>query len=193
VGDGTSHIASDDVLIDRTLAGQTEAFGELVLRYQDRLYSALTYASGDADEAREITQDAFVQALVKLDTFQRSAAFYTWLFRIAFNLRIGRKRRQRRHRIWEEQQTASGAAGRPHRGPEEPLESAERVQCVRAAIDALADDHREVVLLREMEGCAYEEISRILDVPVGTVRSRLHRARAALREMLRPVHREQLD
>ncbi len=182
----------DDALIDRTLSGETEAFGELVVRHQNRLYSTLVHVTGDADEAREIAQDAFVQAFVKLATFQRSAAFYTWLFRIAFNLRIGRKRRERRHRIWQENQVASGVGPGVLQEPGGRLESAECAQSVRAAIEALADDHREVLLLREMEGYCYEEIARILDVPVGTVRSRLHRARAHLREVLRPVHQQQL-
>ncbi len=185
-------LPADGVLIERTLAGDTEAFGDLVVRYQDRLYGTLVHVSGNADEAREITQDAFVQALVKLATFQQSATFYTWLFRIAFNLRIGRKRKERRHRIWEQYQSAAGLGNGVGQEPGGPLEAVECAACVRAAIDALADDHREVLLLREMEGCPYEEISRILEVPVGTVRSRLHRARAHLREILRPVHRHHL-
>jgi RNA polymerase sigma-70 factor (ECF subfamily) len=187
-----ANVDGDDALIDRTLAGENEAFGELVVRHQDRLYNTLAHVTGDADEAREVAQDAFVQAFVKLATFQRSSTFYTWLFRIAFNLQIGRKRRERRHRIWEQFQLAGGSGAAVGQEPGRRLEAAECAQCVRAAIDALADDHREVLLLREMEGCPYDEISRILDVPVGTVRSRLHRARAHLREILRLVHRQQL-
>jgi RNA polymerase sigma-70 factor (ECF subfamily) len=189
---GCSGEPSDALLIERTLAGDTEAFGELVVRYQDRLYGTLVHVSGNPDEAREIAQDAFVQALVKLDTFQHTATFYTWLFRIAFNLRIGRKRRERRHRTWEEHQAAAGPGNGAAHEPGRRLEAAECARGVRAAIDALADDHREVLLLREMEGCPYEEISRILDVPLGTVRSRLHRARAHLRDILRPVHEQHL-
>jgi RNA polymerase sigma-70 factor (ECF subfamily) len=181
----------EDVLIDRTLAGETDAFGELVLRYQDRLYGTLVHVGGCPDEAREITQEAFVQAFVKLAGFQRTAAFYTWLFRIAFNLRIGRRRRERRHRAWQEEARLRAQADGQVDDPSLPLESAECVVRVRAAIDDLADDHREVLILREMEGCCYEEIADILDVPLGTVRSRLHRARAHLRDKLRPIHHEQ--
>jgi RNA polymerase sigma-70 factor (ECF subfamily) len=188
----TDRALTDEALIDRALAGQGEAFGVLVTRYQDRLYNTLVHVTGSADEAREITQEAFVQAFVKLATFRRSAAFYTWLFRIAINLRIGRKRRERRHRIWEEGQVSAGIGMGAGQDPSTPLESAERAAHVRAAIALLADDHRTVLLLREMEGCCYEEISRILDVPLGTVRSRLHRARAHLREELRAVHQQEL-
>jgi len=180
----------DHMLIDRALAGQREAFGQLVSRYQNRLYSTLVHVTGSPEEARDITQEAFVQAFVKLGTFQRAAAFYTWLFRIAFNLRLGRKRRERRHRIWEQHQTTDDRSRCPD--PAAPLESAECIAGVRAAIETLAQDHREVLVLRELEGYCYEEIARILEVPLGTVRSRLHRARAHLRQELRPIHQQHL-
>jgi RNA polymerase sigma-70 factor (ECF subfamily) len=156
------------------------------------LYNTLAHVTGSADDARDIVQEAFVQSFTKLESFRRTAAFYTWLFRIAMNLRIGRMRRERRHRIWQESQVAQGPAAGARHEPSEPLESAERAARVRAAIALLGDDHRQVLLLREMEGCGYEEISAILDVPVGTVRSRLHRARAHLREELRAVHQQEL-
>jgi RNA polymerase sigma-70 factor (ECF subfamily) len=188
-------LCDDGTLIDRTLAGEKEAFGALVSRYQDRLYNMLVHVTGSVEEARDIAQEAFVRAFLKLATFQRTAAFYTWLFRIALNLRIGRQRRERRHRAWQEQawDEAKRSAETPGgQDPSIPLESAECVQRVRTAIRSLADDHRDVLLLRELEGCCYEEISRILGVPLGTVRSRLHRARAQLRLELVPVHKQQL-
>lgn len=200
VGDESSDDVSADAvaaeegeLIDRTLAGDAEAYGVLVCRYQNRLYNTAVHIIGSHEEARDVVQEAFVQAFVKLHTFQRSAAFYTWLYRIAFNLWIGRKRRDRRRRSLE--QAKSFAGGEPAEkgpGPSAPMESVECVSQVRAALGQLAGDHREVLLLREMEGCSYEEISRILDLPVGTVRSRLHRARARLKEHLLPLYIEQL-
>jgi RNA polymerase sigma-70 factor (ECF subfamily) len=190
----------DGELIDRTLAGESEAFGFLVRRYQDRLYNTLVHVGGSDDEAREVVQEAFVQAYVNLGTFQRAAAFYTWLYRIALNLRIGHKRRERRRASLQMAQRApangrfsGGELEQRDAGPSAPLESAECVSQVRAAIRELAADHREVVLLREIEGCCYDEIARMLDIPVGTVRSRLHRARAQLREQLQGVYREQLQ
>jgi RNA polymerase sigma-70 factor (ECF subfamily) len=190
-GDGAHQ--PDGELIDRTLAGDREAFGFLVSRYQDRLYNTLVHLTGSLDEARDIVQEALVQSYVKLKTFQRAAGFYTWLYRIAFNLRIGHKRQERRRRALEQAQRLSG--GEPDQrepGPSTPLESAECVSQVRAALNRLAADHREVLLLRDIEGCCYEEIARILDLPLGTVRSRLHRARSQLREQLQGVYREQL-
>jgi RNA polymerase sigma-70 factor (ECF subfamily) len=186
-------LCDDGTLIDRTLAGDPEAFGVLVTRYQDRLYNMLVCVTGSAEEARDVAQEAFIRAFVNLATFQRSAGFYTWLFRIAFNLRIGHKRREQRHRTWQQQTWEQGQ--RSSVGGHDPsasLESSECVQRVRTAINRLADDHRDVLLLREIEGCCYEEISRILGVPLGTVRSRLHRARAQLRLELIPLHEQQL-
>jgi RNA polymerase sigma-70 factor (ECF subfamily) len=184
---------ADNELIDRTLDGDTEAFGCLVSRYQDRLYNTLVHVGGSFDEARDIVQEAFVQAFVKLDTFQRAAGFYTWLYRIAFNLRIGLARRERRRAALQQAQRLTGGESEQRElGPSAPLESAECARQVRAALDLLAEDYREVLVLRDMDGCCYEEIARILHVPLGTVRSRLHRARAQLREHLQPVYREQL-
>ena len=85
----------DAQLIDEALAGQSASFGELVTKYQDRLYNSVVHVIDSADEAYDIVQDAFVQAFIKLDSFSRQAAFYTWLYRIAFNLAVSRRRRQR--------------------------------------------------------------------------------------------------
>ena len=85
----------DAQLIDKTLAGHSAAYGDLVRKYQDRLYNTVVHVAGNAEDARDIVQDAFVQAFVKLDTFQRSSAFYTWLYRIAFNLAATHRRRRR--------------------------------------------------------------------------------------------------
>ena len=87
---------SDDAqLIDHALEGQTEAFGQLVLKYQDRLYNTVFHVVGHAEDARDIVQEALVQAFLKLDTFRRRSAFYTWLYRIAFNVAVTHRRRRR--------------------------------------------------------------------------------------------------
>jgi RNA polymerase sigma-70 factor (ECF subfamily) len=83
-------VKDDALLIDEVLAGDTSAFGQLVIKYQDRLFNTLSYVLGSCEEAEDVVQDAFVQAFVKLNTFQRASAFYTWLYRIAFNLAISR-------------------------------------------------------------------------------------------------------
>jgi RNA polymerase sigma-70 factor (ECF subfamily) len=182
---------TDDQLIDEALAGQSASFGTLVTRYQDRLYNTLVHVLGSAEDARDIAQDAFVQAFVKLDTFQRSSAFYTWLYRIAFNLAISHQRRKRPCQSIDHHRELTGdePVSSDHL-PEQPLELEERARQVRAALDGLAEEFRTVIVLRELEDLDYQQIAAILDVPVGTVRSRLHRARQQLKEQLKEVVQE---
>ncbi|MFO0899641.1 MAG: sigma-70 family RNA polymerase sigma factor [Pirellulales bacterium] len=184
-------VADDSQLIDRALAGQSAAFGELVLRYQDRLYNTLASTLGCAEEARDVAQEAFVQAYLKLETFQRNAAFYTWLYRIAFNVSVSRRRRQRPTQSVEAVREQAGEEPLDRAGaPADRLEQQERAAQVQAALAQLSEDHRTVLVLREIEGFCYETIAETLDVPVGTVRSRLRRARLQLREHLREVLQE---
>ena len=179
---------TDDELIDDALAGRSASFGQLVLKYQDRLYTALVHATGSVEDARDAAQDAFVQAFLKLDSFHRRSSFYTWLYRVAFNAAAGRARRKRPEFSLDGHHEATGHEP-ADRGalPTEPLEMRERAGQVRAALDTLPHEYRTVVVLREIDGCDYEQISDILDIPVGTVRSRLHRARVQLKDRLRPV------
>lgn len=185
-------VVNDDThLIQEALGGDSSAFGRLVSRYQDRLYHALTHLVGSAEDARDVVQDAFVQAFVKLETFRQESAFYTWLYRIAFNLAVSR---QRRRRPTVSVETMRDQTGREPQdtgiGPEARMEQQERVTQVRAALGRLSDEHRTVLVLREMEGCRYEAIAEILELPVGTVRSRLFRARMQLRDELKQVLQE---
>jgi RNA polymerase sigma-70 factor (ECF subfamily) len=181
-------VNEDARLIDQTLAGHSEAFGQLVQRYQDRLYNTLLHVIGDPEEARDTVQDAFVQAFVKLHTFHGSSTFYTWLNRIAFNLAATRQRRRHFAGSIEQMRERGGAEPVDQAGnPAEQLERRERCRMVRAAIAALSQDHRAVLVLREIDGFCYETIAEILNLPVGTVRSRLHRARVQLREQLKEM------
>jgi RNA polymerase sigma-70 factor (ECF subfamily) len=176
---------SDQDLIDRALAGYRESFGELVCRYQDRLFHTLHYAMGSAEDAQDAAQDAFVQAYLKLETFQRESRFFTWLYRIAVNAWISRKRKKRPSLAADPHQ--SGGRGEPadHAdGPQDRLVRNENIRQVREAIACLAEEYRCVLLLREFEGFCYEEIAEILDLPIGTVRSRLSRARIQLKNLL---------
>lgn len=178
----------DPHLIDESLAGNSAAFGELVCRYQDRLYHSLVHVTGSAEDARDIAQDAFVQAFVKLETFQRTSAFFTWLYRIAFNLAISQRRRRKpTASIEQARETGGHEPVEDGGGPGDRLELRERAGLVRAALATLSDEHRQVLVLREMEGCDYETIGAMLDLPIGTVRSRLHRARTQLRDQLKGV------
>jgi len=181
-------VSDDAQLIDETLAGKPAAFGQLVEKYQDRLYNTMVHVAGSAEDALDVVQDAFVQAFLKLDTFRQSSAFYTWLYRIAFNLAITHRRR-RRPTLSVEQARESGGQepidDQP--SPEARIEDDERARQVRRAIAGLGEEHRTVLILREIDGCCYETIAEMLDVPIGTVRSRLHRARLQLREELKGV------
>ncbi len=185
----------DAQLISQALAGQTAAFGQLVQKYQDRLYNTVVHVAGNAEDAKDVVQEAFVQAFLKLESFQGASAFYTWLYRIAFNVAATHRRRRGAMRSAEQTALADGHLrnsdeGHPQNaadGPSERLEREERCRQVRHAISQLAEEHRVVLVLREMDGCCYETIAEILDLPVGTVRSRLHRARMQLREQLKEV------
>ena len=180
---------SDDAqLIAETLKGQTAAFGKLVQNYQDRLYNTMVHLAGNAEDARDIVQEAFVQAFVKLDSFKGSSAFYTWLYRIAFNLAAGFRRKQRPMGSLDCNREQFGMDPPDNNnGPLEQLQRQERAGQVRQALAQLSKEHRTVLVLREIDGCDYETIAEILALPVGTVRSRIHRARMQLREELKEV------
>jgi RNA polymerase sigma-70 factor (ECF subfamily) len=187
-------VKDDALLIEEALDGDSAAFGQLVRKYQDRLFNALAHMVGCAEEAEDIAQEAFVQAYVKLESFRQDSAFYTWLYRIAFNTAVSRRRKRRiemsidqGRELLGQEPVGDGEA------PEERLLREEQAQQVHAALSALNEEHRAILVLREMEGCCYESIAEILEVPVGTVRSRLHRARSQLREQLKEVLQGQHD
>jgi RNA polymerase sigma-70 factor, ECF subfamily len=181
-------VNDDAQLIDETLAGRSAAFGQLVTKYQDRLYNTLVHVTGNAEDARDAAQEAFIQAFIKLDTFQQNAAFYTWLYRIAFNVAVSHRRRRRPTASVDRARESSGLEPMdPTEAPTERLEREERARQVHDAIAELSEEHREVLVLREIDGFCYETIAQILELPIGTVRSRLHRARLQLREQLREV------
>jgi RNA polymerase sigma-70 factor (ECF subfamily) len=180
----------DNSLIVACRAGRTEAFGLLVQRYQDRLYPTMLRLTGSAEDALDLLQDAFLRAFEKLDKFQGESSFYTWVYRIAVNLALsGRRRRNVTLRFArpDHDDSLDPRDESSSSDPTLPLELAERDQLIQAALDALADDHRAVVVMKEFDGLRYEEIASILGVPVGTVRSRLHRARLELRDRLKGV------
>lgn len=178
----------DAHLVRATLGGDKDAFGALVGRYQDRLFNTLLRFTGSRDDASDLVQDALVQAMVKLDSFRGDSQFYTWLYRIAMNLSLSQRRKRRpvasvdlaRERAGSEP-VDRGAA------PEGNLMQQERAQLVQQALLQLADEHRQILVLREMECCSYDQIGEILDLPIGTVRSRLFRARLQLKEQLAAI------
>lgn len=178
----------DHRLIAECLRGDMLAFGELVRRYQDRLFNLVYRLLGSVEDAQDVVQDTFLNAYKSLNTFKGDAEFFTWLYRIAWNTAVSLKRKQR--------MALSLQASRPGQSGIDPLddsegnrpghalERAEQERRVQDALNRLSPEHRAVLVLKEMEGQKYETIAEILQVPVGTIRSRLHRARIELREIL---------
>lgn len=183
--------ADDRRLIDETLAGDSDAFGQLVLRHQDRLYNAVLRVVLNPEDAADAVQEAFINAYQSLTSFKGDAEFFTWLYRIAFNTAMSRKRRKRPTQSLEQQQIRD-----PHFEPTDPrvepnpagaLERAEEGVHLLAALNRLSPEHRAVLVLKDIDGMKYEEIAEIVGVPIGTVRSRIHRARSEMRLLLEPI------
>lgn len=177
----------DRLLIAACLGGRSEAFGELVSRYQARLYNAAIRLVDNPEDAADVVQDAFLNAYQSLHTFKGDAEFFTWLYRIAFNAAISLKRKKRA--------AVSLDAVKPESGidPDDPSEyikpgaaliRSEEESQLQEAMIRLSHEHREVLILKDIEGMKYEDIAEILGVPIGTIRSRLHRARLELRDLL---------
>ncbi len=169
-------------MIDQALSGDRSAFTQLVLENQDRLFASMLQVTGSPDEAEDIVQEAFIRAFLKLDTFQRNSRFFTWLYRIAFNSALSRHRRKRA-RVSLDHWRESGGMEIADEGTEvdEPMLQRERVEMVRRAMQTLTEEHRVILVLREMDGHPYEMIAEILEISIGTVRSRLNRARKQLK------------
>lgn len=180
----------DQSLIDACRAGRTEAFGVLVSRYQDRLYPTILRLAGCAEDTQDLMQEAFLLAFQKLDRFHGDSSFYTWVYRIAVNLTLSGHRRRRAAARWRDEvrgQTLELACDPRENDPSAPLERGERDRAIQDALSALAPEHRAVVVMKEFDGLHYDEIAAMLGVPVGTVRSRLHRARCELRDRLQSL------
>ena len=177
-------IPEDKQTIQSILAGNREAYGDLVRKYQDRLYHSLLCMLGNPDDALELTQDAFVQALVNIEKFRGEAGFYTWLYRIAINMASSLKRKRILVSYDELVENVSFNPVDSGDSPERELEIKENQQRVWEAIGKVAPDFRQVLILREIEGYDYEQIAYVLNIKIGTVRSRLYRARMELAEYL---------
>lgn len=186
---------TDEQLIARTISGEQEAFGMLILKYQPRLYNAMVHFLRNQSEAEDVVQDAFVLALTKLESFKGNSQFYTWLYRIAHNSAISKLRKKRPTTSLDlgSGDESSPGFSVPDEGdrPGERLEKEEQIQALMEAMGRLSDEHRSILILREMESMDYEAIAGVLQLPVGTVRSRLHRARGCLREMMESMEKTQ--
>ncbi len=173
----------DDRLIDAALNGDSDAFGELFCKYQNRLFNALTHFTGNATEADDVAQEAFIQAHLKLDKFEHQSNFYTWLYRIAFNTAVSRQRRKKITTSVDNTREQTGDDPIDHNcgAPDARMLQAENVKLIRMVLAKLSPDHHDILVLREMNDLEYEDIADTLGINVGTVRSRLHRARLEFR------------
>ncbi len=179
--------ADDRRLIAECLRGRTEAFCELVARYQDRLFNTVYRLTDNAEDAQDVVQETFLSAYQSLDTFKGEAQFFTWLYRIAMNTAISLKRKQKGALSIDGVNGESSIEpmdGSDSSRPGHALEQREQYHRIQKALKLLSPEHRAVLVLKDMEGQKYETIAEILQVPIGTIRSRLHRARMELRAIL---------
>ena len=178
--------ATDKQLVARVQKGDSRAFDMLVLKYQHRIFGLISRYVHDADEVQDVAQEAFIKAYRALPRFRGDSAFYTWLYRIAINTAknhlVSRSRRPPGSDVDVEdaEYYASGGALHEIETPESALFGSELKEVVERAIRDLPEDLRTAVTLREFDGLSYEDIADIMDCPVGTVRSRIFRAREAI-------------
>ncbi|MBT3308975.1 MAG: RNA polymerase sigma factor RpoE [Gammaproteobacteria bacterium] len=181
---------TDQVLVEQVQRGDKRAFDLLVLKYQHKVVALVNRFVKDRSEAEDVAQDAFIRAYRALANFRGDSAFYTWLYRIAVNTAknylVSRGRRpptadidaEEAELFFQEQGLTEQAT------PESELVRDEVQQTLQAALAALSDDLRMAITLRELEGMSYEEIAEVMDTPIGTVRSRIFRAREAIAKQL---------
>jgi RNA polymerase sigma-70 factor (ECF subfamily) len=190
----TTDREGDQLLVERARSGERAAFDLLVAKYQRRLMRLLARLLNDPAEAEDVVQETFIKAYRALRHFRGDAAFYTWLYRIGINTArnalLMRKRNTNAGPVEPSLARPDGAEDERLRDittPESMLASKQIAQTVNAAMDALPIDLRTAIALREIEGLSYEEISQIMGCPIGTVRSRIFRAREAIARKLRPL------
>ena len=188
---------ADALLVERVKQGDVRAFEMLVVKYQRRIERLIARMVRDTDLVQDIAQETFIRAYRALPQFRGESAFYTWLYRIAVNSAKKALMDMKRDplvtessmRLDEDGEETSRAENEQTDGetPEALLASKEIAAAVNAAIEALSDDLRQAITLREIEGLSYEEIAEVMNCPIGTVRSRIFRARDAIAARLRPL------
>ncbi|GAA6141786.1 RNA polymerase sigma factor RpoE [Hydrogenophaga sp. 5NK40-0174] len=192
--------SSDTILVQRTLAGDQRAYELLVLKYQRRVERLVARMVRDVDLVPDITQETFIRAYKALAQFRGEAQFYTWLYRIAVNTAKKQLLELKRDPLvyqsqlagadddeTAEQRREAASQASDEATPEAMLASKEIAEAVNTAMEALPEELRMAITLREIEGLSYEEIAQALDCPIGTVRSRIFRAREAISNKIKPM------
>ena len=179
-------------LIERAKAGDTKAFGILVERYQRRVVGVAMAVVHDQEDALELAQESFVRAFENIGKFESRSSFSTWLYRIAANIAIDFRRREKRHPTMRGEEAETEIQRLPSKLGDSFNETqrSEMAQRIKDALGQLTPEHRAAILLREVEGLSYDEISDVLQCPRGTVMSRLHYARNHLREILKDLAKD---
>jgi RNA polymerase sigma-70 factor (ECF subfamily) len=193
-------LVEDKTLVQETLAGNQLSFQLLVERYQERIFGLVRHYTRSAVEVEDIVQDAFIKAYRRLETFQHQSSFSTWLYRIAVNTALDFLKRAGRNpvRAVEDPEMigtsgdvgAGREKGRAIAGPEANLEREEVARITHEALDEIPEIFRTVLVLREFEDMAYQEMADLLGISIGTVESRLFRARARFKDALLRLHPE---
>ncbi len=182
----TPEVVSDDFLIARTLAGDGDAFGALVDRYERAVYHLAYRTLRDVEDAKDASQEAWVKAYRALATFRPGAKFATWIFTICYRVCCDRLAKRKRFTGAEIPDVAD-----PSPGPAAAFEAREDAERLRAAIERLPEKYRVVITLFHLQGKQYEEIARVLGLPLGTVKTHLFRAKEQLRTSLGETSRSQ--
>jgi len=190
---GVSEASVDQLLVERVQKGDKRAFDLLIQKYQHRIISLVSRYVSDSSEAQDVAQEAFIKAYRAIGRFRGDSAFYTWLYRIAINTAknwiVAKNRRPPAHDIdaVDAEQYGMSSRLKETSTPENELLREEIERTVYDTIAELPEDLRTAIMLREMDGMSYEEIATTMECPIGTVRSRIFRAREAIDEKLKPL------
>ena len=185
--------STDQQLVDQVMAGNKNAFNLLVMRYQHRVAALIARFVQDPQEVEDVAQEAFIKAYRALPLFRGDSAFYTWLYRIAVNTAknylVARSRRPPAQdlEIDEVEPTETGSVLREIESPEGSLSTSELKAVIELALDSLPEELKTAFILREFSGLSYEDIAEVMDCPVGTVRSRIFRAREVIDRKIREL------
>ena len=184
----------DQKLVEKAQKGDKQAFGILVEKYHKKLYRLLSRMVRDQSEIEDIVQDSFIKAYRAINNFRGDSAFYTWLYRIGVNtaknhlMALGRRPKAMNDVELEDIENFDDAGDlRTYETPESVMMTKEIAATVNDTIENLPEELRSAITLREMDGLSYEEIAEIMDCPIGTVRSRIFRARESIAEKLKPL------
>ena len=189
---------SDEELMLRSQKGDKQAFDEIVLRYKDKLVNFAYRFLGNREEAEDITMETFIRIYQNLPNYDTNRSFPSWFYKIAMNLILNRIRQIKSHPLVSlsqkinEEITLEETIPSSESSPEENLIKGERTGKIKKAVSSLPEHLRSVILMREYQDLDYEEIASILDCPIGTVRSRIFRAREILKEMLKDLIKEEI-